>query len=151
MKRKKRSRKRHKKMERICSYLRHRPKGRYSEILESRVTESPTSARTEASARSPMAPTSAFFTALNDGITSAKISLSRMFIFQISAVLLLPLAIGLDGIWLAMPASEVCCCILSAHYYRLYSNRTGRINTSAISENSMPDMVPTAKSNQKTS
>ena len=94
---------------------------------------------------------SAFFTALNDGITSAKISLSRMFIFQISAVLLLPLAIGLDGIWLAMPASEVCCCILSAHYYRLYSNRTGRINTSAISENSMPDMVPTAKSNQKTS
>lgn len=48
----------------MCSYLRHRPEGRSSDILESRVTESPTSARTAASARSPMAPTSAFLTAL---------------------------------------------------------------------------------------
>lgn len=49
---------------------------------------------------------SAFFTALGDGLTSALISFLRTLIFQISAVLLLPLILGLDGIWISIVAAE---------------------------------------------
>lgn len=50
---------------------------------------------------------SAFFTALNNGIVSAVIATSRLIVFQCIAVVVLPLAFGLDGIWLAMTVSEV--------------------------------------------
>jgi putative MATE family efflux protein len=49
---------------------------------------------------------SAFFTALNDGVTSAVISFLRTLLFQVAAVLLLPLVLELDGIWLAIVAAE---------------------------------------------
>lgn len=49
---------------------------------------------------------SAFFTALNDGLTSAAISFLRTLLFQVAAVLLLPLFLGLDGIWLAVVTAE---------------------------------------------
>lgn len=51
--------------------------------------------------------TSAFFTALNDGLTSALISFLRTLVFQSGAVLLFPLWWGLDGIWLSVVAAEV--------------------------------------------
>ncbi len=47
---------------------------------------------------------SAFFTALGDGLTSALISFLRTLVFQILAVLLLPLFLGLDGIWISITA-----------------------------------------------
>lgn len=50
---------------------------------------------------------SGFFTALNDGLTSALISSLRTLIFQVLAVLLLPLIWKLDGIWLSMVAAEL--------------------------------------------
>lgn len=50
---------------------------------------------------------SAFFTALNDGLTSALISFLRTLVFQIAAVLLFPLIWGIDGIWLSISAAEV--------------------------------------------
>lgn len=50
--------------------------------------------------------TSSFFTALNDGLTSAIVSFARTLIFQTSAVLLLPLAFGLDGVWAAIIVAE---------------------------------------------
>ena len=50
---------------------------------------------------------SGFFTALNDGLTSALISFLRTLVFQTSAVLLLPLAFGVDGIWLSVVAAEL--------------------------------------------
>ena len=50
---------------------------------------------------------SSFFTALNDGLTSAVISFLRTLVFQIAAVLVLPLIWGVDGIWIAMVAAEV--------------------------------------------
>lgn len=50
--------------------------------------------------------TSSFFTALNDGLTSAVVSFARTLIFQTSAVLLLPLAFGLDGVWAAIIVAE---------------------------------------------
>lgn len=49
---------------------------------------------------------SSFFTALNDGLVSALISFLRTLVFQVVAVLLLPLFLGLQGIWLSMVAAE---------------------------------------------
>lgn len=49
---------------------------------------------------------SSFFTALNDGLTSALISFLRTLVFQIAAVLLLPLVLELDGIWLSIVFAE---------------------------------------------
>ena len=50
---------------------------------------------------------SGFFTALNDGITSAIISFLRTLVFQIAAVLLLPLIWGIDGIWWSIVVAEL--------------------------------------------
>ena len=49
---------------------------------------------------------SGFFTALGDGKISAVISFLRTFLFQISAVLLLPVLLGINGIWLAVVAAD---------------------------------------------
>lgn len=49
---------------------------------------------------------SSFFTALNDGLTSAVISFLRTLFFQAAAVLLFPLYFGIDGIWLSIVAAE---------------------------------------------
>ena len=50
---------------------------------------------------------SSFFTALNDGLTSALISFLRTLVFQAAAVLIFPLLLGLDGIWISIVAAEV--------------------------------------------
>ena len=50
---------------------------------------------------------SSFFTALNDGITSAIISFLHLMIFETSAVLILPQIFGINGIWFAVTVSEV--------------------------------------------
>ena len=49
---------------------------------------------------------SGFFTALNDGLTSAIISFLRTVVFQVLAVLLLPLILDIDGIWLSIVFAE---------------------------------------------
>ena len=49
---------------------------------------------------------SSFFTALNDGGTSAAISFLRTLVFQTSAVLALPFFLDRDGIWWAITAAE---------------------------------------------
>lgn len=50
---------------------------------------------------------SGFFTALNDGLTSAAISFLRTLVFQIAAVLIFPLLWGIDGIWWSIVAAEL--------------------------------------------
>ena len=50
---------------------------------------------------------SGFFTALNDGLTSALIAFLRTLVFQIAAVLLLPLVLGIDGIWYSVIVAEL--------------------------------------------
>ena len=50
---------------------------------------------------------SSFFTALNDGLTSALISFLRTLVFQVAAVLLFPMLWGLDGIWFSIVAAEI--------------------------------------------
>ena len=50
---------------------------------------------------------SGFFTALNDGVTSAIISFLRTLVFQILAVILLPLIFDVDGIWYSIIVAEL--------------------------------------------
>ena len=50
---------------------------------------------------------SSFFTALNDGFTSAAISFLRTLVFQIADVLIFPLFFKLDGIWFSIVAAEI--------------------------------------------
>lgn len=56
---------------------------------------------------------SSFFTALNNGGISATISFLRALVFQTGAVLILPLLLGIDGIWWAVTVSEVMACVIS--------------------------------------
>lgn len=57
---------------------------------------------------------SAFFTALNNGGISALISFSRTLVLQVILILILPIIIGNDGIWLAIVAAEGLTLILTA-------------------------------------
>lgn len=57
---------------------------------------------------------SGFFTALNDGVTSAIISFVRTLVFQVSAVLLMPLVWGIDGVWISIVVAEVMAVIITA-------------------------------------
>ncbi|MBE7032603.1 MAG: MATE family efflux transporter [Ruminococcaceae bacterium] len=50
---------------------------------------------------------SSFFTALNDGLVSAIISFLRTLLFQVLAVIVLPLLFGLDGIWFSIILAEL--------------------------------------------
>lgn len=59
---------------------------------------------------------SAFFTALGNGVVSAAISFLRTLLFQVAAVLLLPLLLGLDGIWLAIVAAEVLALVVTVFF-----------------------------------
>lgn len=50
---------------------------------------------------------SGFFTALNNGLISAVISFLRTLVFQVAAILILPLIWGIDGIWISIVVAEV--------------------------------------------
>lgn len=60
---------------------------------------------------------SSFFTALNNGKVSAIISFSRILLFQTGTVLILPLCIGTNGFWLALPVAELLCLIVTVHFF----------------------------------
>lgn len=49
---------------------------------------------------------SGFFTALNDGLTSALISFLRTLVFETAAVLILPLFLGIYGVWISIVVAE---------------------------------------------
>ncbi len=57
---------------------------------------------------------SGFFTALNDGLTSALISFLRTLVFQTAAVMLLPLLWGIDGVWISIVVAEAMAVVISA-------------------------------------
>ena len=57
---------------------------------------------------------SSFFTALNDGLTSALISFLRTMVFQVAAVLLLPLIWEIDGVWISIVVAEVMAVVMTA-------------------------------------
>lgn len=50
---------------------------------------------------------SSFFTALNNGLISAFMSFMRTLVFQVAAVIVLPIAFGIDGIWYSIVIAEL--------------------------------------------
>ncbi len=68
---------------------------------------------------------SAFFTALNDGLVSALLSFGRTLVFQVGAVFLLPLALGLDGIWLAVVAAELAALVMTVVFFAVKRKKYG--------------------------
>lgn len=57
---------------------------------------------------------SGMFTALSNGVVSAVLAFSRSFVFMLITMLVLPLFLGVSGIWLATPAAELMALVLSA-------------------------------------
>ena len=58
---------------------------------------------------------SSFFTALNNGLVSAIMSFMRTVIFQVAAVLLLPVWLGgIDGIWLSIVVAELLAAVVTS-------------------------------------
>ena len=68
---------------------------------------------------------SSFFTALNNGLISAVISFLRTLVFQIAAVLLLPLIWGVDGIWASIIVAEFLAAVLTVVLIFAYRKRYG--------------------------
>ena len=64
---------------------------------------------------------SSFFTALNNGLISAVLSATRVFLFEIPSVLLLPRVWDLDGIWISVGTAEFLCVLLGIFF--LLKNR----------------------------
>lgn len=69
--------------------------------------------------------TSSLFTALNNGLISALMSFLRTVAFQITAVMLLPLVMGLDGVWLSSLFSDVAALIVAVIFQLVYRTRYG--------------------------
>ena len=69
--------------------------------------------------------TSAFFTALNNGVVSAVLSTCRTLVCETSAVLLLPSIFGVNGIWYAIIFAESAALILTVAMLLKYRKRYG--------------------------
>lgn len=67
--------------------------------------------------------TSSLFTALNNGIVSAIVSFSRTLVFESGAVLLIPLVLGIDGIWWAVSFAEGAALVMSIAFVVRYRHR----------------------------
>lgn len=68
---------------------------------------------------------SAFFTALNNGLVSALISFIRTLLLQILCVLLLPIIMGLDGIWSSNVFAEFIGCVITFAFVLCLRKRYG--------------------------
>lgn len=60
---------------------------------------------------------SAFFTALNNGLISALISFARTLLFQSVMVLVLPMLMGINGIWLAIGVAELLALMVTIFFF----------------------------------
>ena len=68
---------------------------------------------------------SSMFTALSNGVVSAVLAFSRSFRFTVACVQLLPLLLGVTGVWLATPAAELLGLLMSAALLARYQKRYG--------------------------
>lgn len=66
---------------------------------------------------------SGMFTALSNGVVSAVLAFSRSFVFMLAAMIVLPLLLGVNGIWLATPAAELMALVLSVRMFWKYRER----------------------------
>lgn len=72
---------------------------------------------------------SSMFTALNNGLISAMSSFARTLVFQIVCIFVLPLLLGLNGIWLATVAAEGLTLILSVILFLANNKRYCYVKT----------------------
>ncbi len=70
---------------------------------------------------------SGFFTALNDGFTSALISFLRTALFQTAAVIFMPMILGTAGIWWSAVVAEIMAVAVSAFFIVFKRNKYGYI------------------------
>lgn len=63
---------------------------------------------------------SGWFTALNDGKTSAVLSFCRTIIFMVIPVLVLPRFFEMDGVWMSLAAGEILSIAMSIFYFIKY-------------------------------
>lgn len=68
---------------------------------------------------------SSFFTAFNNGLISAAISFLRTLVFETGSILLLPLIIGKDGIWVSIIVAEVSALLLTAFFMKANGHKYG--------------------------
>lgn len=68
---------------------------------------------------------SAFFTALNNGTVSGILSLTRTFLFQAGAILILPAMFGVDGVWWSSVAAEGLSAIVAFFFLWKMNSRYG--------------------------
>lgn len=68
---------------------------------------------------------SGMFTALSNGVVSAVLAFSRSFVFMLITMIVLPLLLGINGIWLATPAAELMALALSITMFLKYRKRYG--------------------------
>ena len=68
---------------------------------------------------------SGMFTALSNGAVSAILAFSRSFVFMLITMIVLPLILGVNGIWLATPAAELMALALSVFMFLKYRKRYG--------------------------
>ena len=66
---------------------------------------------------------SCYFTALCNGKISALIAFVRTIVFEIGAVLLLPVFFGVNGVWMALPVAESMALVLSVACLVRYRKR----------------------------
>ncbi len=59
---------------------------------------------------------SSFFTALNNGTVSAMVAFLRTLIFETSAIILLPIIFGVDGIWGSVVLAELMAAVVGAGF-----------------------------------
>ena len=71
--------------------------------------------------------TSSFFTALNNGAVSAAVSFLRMFVFQIAMIMILPLILGINGIWMAVIAAELLALFVSLIFIIINRKKYGYV------------------------
>lgn len=60
---------------------------------------------------------SAYFTGLNNGKVSAIIAFSKTFIIQTASIMLLPMFLGIEGLWLAQAVAEFTACLVGLYFY----------------------------------
>lgn len=68
---------------------------------------------------------SAFFTALNNGLVSATISFSRTMVFQIASLFILPIFLEINGIWLSITSAELCELVITIIFFIKMDGRYG--------------------------
>lgn len=68
---------------------------------------------------------SAFFTALSNGLVSFVLSFLRTFLFQIICVLLLPCFFGVEGVWWSLVIAEILAIFVSLFFYTVNKKKYG--------------------------